>query len=183
MSQQLPPREPVPHRPIERVIEKIMFASRWLMAPIYVGLAASLLLILAAFVKKAALLVISAFDAGSDETIVGILSLIDLSLMANLVIMVVLAGYENFVSRFELNSHRDKPDWMDHVGFSDLKLKLMTSIVAISAIHVLEDFMHVETKSDRELAWSVGLHMAFILSGLLLALMDRISGAGHDTSH
>lgn len=68
---------------------------------------------------------------------------------------------------------------MDHVGLSQLKLKLMTSIVAISAIHVLENFMHVDTVSDRELGWSVGIHMTFVLSGLLLAWMDRIAGAGH----
>ena len=119
--------------------------------------------------KKGAALVAHALDAGSDETIIGILSLIDLSLMANLVLMVVLAGYENFVSRFELDTHRDRPDWIDHVGFSDLKLKLMASIVAISAIHVLEDFMHVDTISDRELGWRIGIHTAFVVSGLLLA--------------
>lgn len=175
------PASGTPHGPLERMIENTIFASRWLMAPVYLGLALSLLLILAAFVKKAAYLVVHALSAGSDETIVGILSLVDLSLMANLVIMVVLSGYENFVSRFDLDAHRDRPDWMDHVGFSDLKMKLMTSIVAISAIHVLEDFMHIDQKSDRDLAWGVGLHMAFIVSGLLLALMDRLSGAGHDT--
>ncbi|MBV9654473.1 MAG: TIGR00645 family protein [Acetobacteraceae bacterium] len=167
-------------RPAERLIERTIFASRWLAAPIYLLLAASLILILGAFLKKAAALTFHAIHAGSDETIIGILSLIDLSLMANLVLMVVLAGYENFVSRFDLAAHRDRPDWMDHVGLSQLKLKLMTSIVAISAIHVLENFMHVDTVSDRELAWSVGIHMMFVLSGLLLAWMDRASGAGHE---
>ncbi len=172
-------RRPLPRRPLERLAERAIFASRWLIAPLYLGLAASLLLILAAFVKKAAALAAHALAAGSDETIIGILSLIDLSLMANLVLIVVMAGYENFVSRFELDTHRDRPDWMDHIGFSELKLKLMASIVAISAIHVLEDFMHVDTISDRELGWTVGIHMAFIVSALLLAWMDRMSGAGH----
>jgi uncharacterized protein (TIGR00645 family) len=93
--------------------------------------------------------------------------------------MVMFAGYENFVSKLELVGHKDKPSWMGHVDFSDLKLKLMASIVAISAIQVLENFMNVAHLSDRELAWSVGIHMAFVASGVLLAVMDRLSGKVH----
>jgi uncharacterized protein (TIGR00645 family) len=98
--------------------------------------------------------------------------LIDLSLMANLVIMVMFAGYENFVSKMDIDEHKDKPDWMGHVGFGDLKLKLMTSIVAISAIHVLEVFMNLDHYDNRQLAWTVGIHLAFIVSG---AAMERMS--------
>lgn len=105
----------------------------------------------------------------------GILALVDLALMGSLVVMVMFAGYENFVSKLDLAGHKDKPGWMGHVGFGDLKLKLMASIVAISAIHVLESFMNVEHLSDRELGWSVGIHMAFVVSGLLLAVMDRLT--------
>jgi uncharacterized protein (TIGR00645 family) len=162
------------HPPLERALERTLFASRWLLAPIYLGLAASLLLLLINFAQKSVSLVSHALTAGSDETIIGVLSLIDLSLMANLLLMVIFAGYENFISELELE-HKDKPEWMGHVGFGDLKLKLMTSIVAISAIHVLEDFMHVEQVSDRELMWAAGIHVVFVVSGLLLALMDRVS--------
>jgi uncharacterized protein (TIGR00645 family) len=173
------PSERSSHPPLELALERALFASRWLLAPIYLGLAASLVLLLINFAQKSISLVSHALTAGSDETIIGVLSLIDLSLMSNLLLMVIFAGYENFISEFELGKHEDKPEWMGHVGFGDLKLKLMTSIVAISAIHVLEDFMHVDQVSDRELIWTVGIHLCFIVSGLVLALMDRISGAAH----
>lgn len=170
------PESPAPRHPLpERWIEAVLFASRWLMAPLYLGLALSLLLLLGKFAQKAVALAVDAFTIGSNEIIIGILSLIDLSLMGNLLIMVIFAGYENFVSRFDLDSHRDKPDWMGHVGFGDLKIKLMTSIIAISAIQLLEAFMNVDQMPDRDIAWLVGIHLAFVLSGLLLALMDRIS--------
>jgi uncharacterized protein (TIGR00645 family) len=166
----------VARRPIaERLLEQALFSSRWLMAPFYVGLAAGLLLLLVEFVHRTIALFSHGFAARGEELTVAILSLIDLSLMGNLLLMVIFAGYENFISRLDLDRHDDRPSWMGHVGFGDLKLKLMTSIVAISAIQVLEGFMHVSRLSDRELAWSVGLHLAFILSAVMLALMDRLS--------
>lgn len=167
------------HTLAERLVEWIIFASRWLLAPIYLGLAASLILLLIQFGKKAIGLVHFAFSSNGNEVIIGILSLIDLSLMGNLLLMVMFAGYENFVSKLDIEGHKDKPDWMGHVGFGDLKLKLLTSIVAISAIHVLEMFMNIGLTSDRDLAWGVGIHIAFVVSGVLLAIMDRLSVAAH----
>jgi uncharacterized protein (TIGR00645 family) len=164
-------RRPLP----ERMLEQALFSSRWLMAPFYVGLAAGLVLLLVEFVHRTISLFSHGFAARGEELTVAVLSLIDLSLMGNLLLMVIFAGYENFISRLDLDRHHDRPQWMGHVGFGDLKLKLMTSIVAISAIQVLEGFMHIDRLSDRELAWSVGLHLAFILSAVMLALMDRLS--------
>jgi uncharacterized protein (TIGR00645 family) len=167
---------------IERVLEQTLFSSRWLMAPFYVGLAAALLLLLVEFIHRTIGLFSHALEARGEELTVATLSLIDLSLMGNLLLMVIFAGYENFISRLDLEAHDDRPQWMGHVGFGDLKLKLMTSIVAISAIQVLESFMNIAQLNDRELAWSVGLHLAFILSAVMLAVMDRLSnrapGAG-----
>jgi len=159
---------------MQRVFEQALFAGRWVMAPFYLGLAASLILLLIIFARKCVYLAAQALSVQSDDAIIGVLSLIDLSLMANLLLIVMFAGWENFVSRFDLDDHPDKPDWLSHVGLADVKIKLMTSIVAISAIHVLEDFLHVDQISDRELAWGVGIHMAFIASALVLALMDRL---------
>lgn len=167
------------HTLAERLVERSLFASRWLLAPFYLGLAASLILLLVKFGQKTIALVSHAFSSDGNEVIVGILSLVDLSLMGNLLLMVMFAGYENFISKLDIGRHKDKPDWMGHVGFGDLKLKLMTSIVAISAIHVLEAFMKIAQTSDRDLAWGIGIHMAFIVSGVLLAIMDRLSVSGH----
>jgi uncharacterized protein (TIGR00645 family) len=165
---------PRPNR-LSRALEDGLFASRWLLMPIYICLAATLLLLIATFALKAYKLCAGIMDATSDDVIVGILSLIDLSLMANLVLIIIWAGYENFVSSARETAHPDRPDWISHIGYSDLKLKLMTSIVAISAIHLLEDFMHVDATTDRHLGWSIGILLAFLVSALLLAVMDRLS--------
>ena len=168
-----------PHTATERLVERTIFASRWLLAPFYVGLAVSLLVLLIKFGQKTAKLLSDAYLSNSSEVITNVLSLIDLSLIASLVLMVMLACYENFVSRFELEDHKYKPSWMGQVDFGELKVKLLTSIVAISAIHVLEIFMNIGPASDHELAWSVGILIAFVLSAFLLAIMHRIAPATH----
>jgi uncharacterized protein (TIGR00645 family) len=168
-----------PHTATERLVERTIFASRWLLAPFYVGLAVSLVILLIKFAQKTVTLLVGAFPSSTSEVITNVLSLIDLALIASLVLMVMLACYENFVSRFKLESHKYKPSWVGHVDFGELKVKLLTSIVAISAIQVLEIFMNIGPASDHELAWSVGIMLAFVLSGVLLAVMNRISLGGH----
>lgn len=163
----------------ERMIEQVIFSGRWILAPIYAGLIAGLIALLVKFAQKTFELVLHIGATSGDDAIVGVLGLIDLALMAGLVVMVMFAGYENFVSKLDLEGHQDQPGWMGRVDFGDLKLKLMASIVAISAIHVLESFMNIEHLSDRDLAWSVGIHMSFVVSGVLLALMERLSGEKH----
>ena len=161
---------------IERAFENVIFGSRWLLAPFYLGLSLSLCILLVKFVQQAFVLVTHAVTTEGSEIIVGILALIDLSLMANLLLMVIFAGYESFVSRLDVDGQQDRLQWMGQIGFGDLKLKLMASIVAISAIHLLEAFMNADHMTDRKLAWLVGIHMAFVTSGVLLALMDRVAG-------
>jgi uncharacterized protein (TIGR00645 family) len=172
--------EAMRHSLFERIVEALIFGSRWLLAPIYIGLAAALVVLLVKVVQHAWELLLHIMTTDGEDTIIGILGLIDLALMASLVLMVMFAGYENFVSKLDLAGHKDKPSWMGHVGFGDLKLKLMASIVAISAIQVLESFMNVDQLSDRTLGWSVGIHMAFVMSGVLLAVMDRLGGKAHE---
>lgn len=172
----------VPARPAsqaERLIERTIFGSRWLLAPFYLGLILGLVALLAKFVLQVVDLLGHVLSGGGDEITVGILSLIDLSLKANLVLMVVFAGYESFISRLDVDKEGSRLDWMGQVGFGDLKLKLLVSVVAITAIHLLEGFLNVEHQSDRALAWLVGIHIVFVVSAVLLALMDRISGRGH----
>lgn len=159
----------------QQVFERTIFASRWLLAPFYLGLALSLGVLLVKFSQETFVLLSHALLANGTEVITKILSLIDLSLLGNLLLMVMFAGYETFVSRLDTATHQERLEWMGQVGFGDIKLKLMASIVAISAIFVLEEFMDVGHVTNRELAWLVGIHMAFVVSGLLLALMDRLS--------
>ena len=174
------PNAPKPPAPlIEGLVEQVIFTSRWLLAPLYLGLIAGLIALLVKFSQKTFDLVLNIGSTSSDDAIIGVLGLVDLALMAGLVLMVMFAGYENFVSKFDLGDHEDQPVWMGRVDFADLKLKLMASIVAISAIHVLESFMNIEHLSDRELGWSVGIHVTFVVTGVLLGVMDRLSGEKH----
>ncbi len=161
-------------RAAERGFERAIFMSRWLLAPFYLGLSLSLAVLLYDFVRRTIHLVEHLQIVDHDTIIIGILALIDLSLMGNLVLMVMFAGYESFVSKLHIDDHTERLDWMGQIGFGDLKLKLMTSIVAISAIRLLEAFMDIENMNNRELAWTVGIHVTFVVSGLLLALMERL---------
>jgi len=172
---------------IESHLERLIFGSRWLLAPIYLGLVLAMALLVVKFVKELIGFVPLVFTGGGEEVIIGLLSLIDVVMIANLVLIILLAGYENFVSRIDVSDHEDWPNWMGHVGFAELKMKLIGSIVAISGIELLKGFMFADTLSNRELAWKVGIHMTFVISGVLFAAMDRIAagkpGYGGNDKH
>jgi uncharacterized protein (TIGR00645 family) len=159
---------------VERGMERAIFMSRWVLAPFYLGLALALFALLYDFVVRVVHMVENLQGSGHDTIIIAILGLIDLSLTGNLVLMVMFAGYEGFVSKLHMDDDTERLDWMGQIGFGDLKLKLMTSIIAISAIRLLETFMDIENLNDRALAWTVGIHVTFVVSGLLLALMGRL---------
>ena len=167
---------------IERILERGLFASRWLMAPFYVGLVGSLAILLGKFATEFWHTVTDFAHLTETDVVLAALSLIDLSLAGNLILIVIFSGYENFVSKMDLGDHEDMPDWKGKVDFAALKLKLIASIVAISGIHLLKVFMGLAKYSDREVMWMVIIHVVFIGSGVALALMDRIShgGAGTD---
>lgn len=160
---------------IEIAIEHGLFASRWLMAPFYIGLVGSLVILLYTFTIELSHFFLHISEITPDKAVLGVLSLIDLSLAGNLVLIVIFSGYENFVSKFDLDDHEDRPEWQGTVDFSALKLKLVASIVAISGIHLLKVFMNVSNIPDREIKWMIIIHVVFIVSGVLLALMDRIA--------
>jgi uncharacterized protein (TIGR00645 family) len=164
---------------LEYRVERVLFASRWLMAPFYVGLVIGLFALMVVFLRDLVGFVIKVPTAKEADVILGVLTLIDLSLAGNLVIMVVFSGYENFVSKMDHVPDRDRPDWMGTIDFSALKLKLLASIVAISAIHLLKGFMNVAAMSDRELMWLLAIHVTFVTSGVLLALTDKLTGPSH----
>ena len=168
---------------IERAFENVIFGSRWLLAPFYLGLSLSLCILLIKFVQQAFGLLLHAVSTEGSEVIVGILALIDLSLMANLLLMVIFAGYESFVSRLDVDGQQDRLGWMGQIGFGDLKLKLMASIVAISAIHLLKAFMSLDSYSREQLIFLVVIHLTFVISGVLLALMDYIADKAGEHQH
>ena len=160
---------------IEKLIETIIFQSRWILAPFYLGLALSLLLLLAHFGKELFDFVLKIPRAHEQDVILGVLSLIDVTFTANLVVIVIFSGYENFVSKID-TTDRDRPEWMTKVDFGGLKQKLMTSIVAISAVQVLRAFMNIDqTPDNNRLAWLVGIHVTFVFSMLIVVLADRLS--------
>jgi uncharacterized protein (TIGR00645 family) len=167
---------------VERTIERLLFASRWLLAPFYLGLVVALVGLLFKDLQELLHFVTHIFDSAESDVILGVLTLIDLSLTGSLIIIVILSGYENFVSRIDVNAHPDWPEWMAHIDFTGLKMKLMSSIVAISAVQLLKVFMNLSNTSDRVVTWSVILHLVFVVSGLIFALTDRYSGDKHNAS-
>ncbi|MBN8532028.1 MAG: TIGR00645 family protein [Alphaproteobacteria bacterium] len=160
---------------MERLIEQGLFASRWLMAPFYVGLVGALVVLLFAFCEELLHFILMIPNITANDAVLGVLSLIDLSLAGNLLLIVIFSGYENFVSKFDDADHVDRPEWQGTVDFSTLKLKLVASIVAISGIHLLKVFMNVEKTSEQQMQWMIIIHLVFVVSGVLLALMDRIA--------
>ncbi len=162
--------------PIEHWMEEALFASRRILSPFYLGLALSLLVLLVKFMAELGHLALHAFTSTESEVILGVLALVDLALSGSLLIIVIFSGYENFVSRMNHEGHKDWPEWMGTIDFSALKLKLLSSIVAISAIQLFKKFMAIERANEKELFWLVVIHIVFVVSSVLLALSDRISG-------
>ncbi len=176
---ELPANRPAKRKPsVERVLELVLFRSRWLMAPFYLGLILALACLLLVFVMEAWREMSHLISMSPEEAILMALTLIDLSLAGNLLLIVTFAGYENFVSKIDTGDSEDRPGWMGTVDFSGLKMKLMASIAAISAIALLKAFMQLAEGvdiSDRTLAWLVGIHFTFVVSGVMLALMDWLA--------
>jgi uncharacterized protein (TIGR00645 family) len=164
---------------VERFLERWLFRSRWLMAPFYFGLIVGLACLVIVFVNEAIHEFSGVLTMSPEDAILMVLSLIDLSLAGNLLMIVVFSGYENFVSKIDTGGDEDRPSWMGTVDFSGLKMKLIASIVAISAIALLRAFMKLsegEVIADRTLAWLVGIHLTFVVSGVILAAMDFVAG-------
>lgn len=164
---------------LERMIERTLFACRWLLVPLYLGLGALLLLFTIHFFRELLHLFERALALGETEMILGALNLIDLALIAGLIVMVMLSGYENFVSRLDIGETEKTISWLGKLDAGTLKLKVAASIVAISAIQLLKGFMEVQSLPNDKLLWLTLIHLTFVVSALLLALMDRIMANGH----
>jgi uncharacterized protein (TIGR00645 family) len=166
---------------LEAFIEWVIYTSRWLMAPVYLGLIAALAILIITFFRELYLQAPQVLTMDETDIILLVLTLVDLSLAGNLVLIILFSGYENFVSKIEF-AHRDKdrPEWMGTLDFSGLKIKLIASIVAISGIHLLKIFMNLSNYTESQLLWYTIIHVTFIFSGVAIAVMDWVEEKAHE---
>ena len=161
---------------IEQIVEKVLFGGRWLLAPLYVGLLLSLVPLIYRFFIEFLHLMEGVASLKMQEITLKILELLDVVLLGNLIIIVIFAGYENFVSKINVAADSvDRPHWMGRVDYSGLKIKLIGSLVAISVIELLKDFMMEGAYDDKTQMWRIIIHVTFVISGVLFALMDFIA--------
>lgn len=197
-SSERSPRE-APAPPPLRGLPALIFASRWLQLPLYLGLIVAQAVYVVLFIQELSHLVPVLWDpnaldntatslgvvARSKEIVVMlmVLSLIDVVMISNLLIMVIIGGYETFVSRLDLDGHPDQPEWLSHVNANILKVKLATAIIGISSIHLLKSFISAEALSDKTLLWQTLIHLAFIISALSIAWIDRMLSKASESGH
>ena len=159
-------------------IESILFRARWLLVPLYVGLVGALILLIYRFGLEFVHMFENVADSDAHKFTLDLLALLDLTLLANLILIVIFAGYENFVSRIDIaHDSKDRPHWMGTIDFSGLKIKLIGSLVAISVIELLKDFIELSGKAqvNQGTIWRIVIHITFVVSGVLFALMDWIA--------
>ena len=164
-------------KPIEKLIEKTLFAARWLLAPLYLGLSLALVALGVKFFQEAFHVVSHVFTMSEADMVLTVLAMIDIVLVGSLIVMVMFSGYENFVSRIDVAGESEKLGWLGKLDAGTLKLKVAASIVAISSIHLLKVFMDVRTIPNDKILWYVVLHLTFVVSALLLGVLDRMSFA------
>jgi uncharacterized protein (TIGR00645 family) len=164
---------------MEKYLARLLFASRWLLVVFLLGLALALVALTLKMVHHLLGILPHLWEAQETEVLIEVLGLIDVTFAAALIILVIFSSYENFVARIESGTDVPWPQWMARIDFSGLKIKLMSAIIVISAIQLLRAFMDVKNTTDRELSWYAGIHMVFVVSAVLLALMDRFTDERH----
>lgn len=159
---------------LEFSLERSMYASRWIMAPVYLGMSLTLLAIGIKFFHELWHVLPHIFEIAEADLVLSVLSLIDLTLVGSLIVMVMFSGYENFVSRLDISEGTEKLEWLGTHDYSSLKMKLASSIVAISSIHLLKIFMNIEKVQNDKLVWYVVIHMTFVFSALLMGYLGKL---------
>ncbi|MGW6709984.1 TIGR00645 family protein [Streptomyces sp. NPDC054956] len=176
-----PAPAPAPAATVGHRIGALMFLSRWLQLPLYLGLIVAQMVYVWVFLKDVSHLVGDIGSLTETKTMLMVLGLVDVVMVANLLLMVIVGGYETFVARVNLKDHPDEPEWLSHVNANVLKVKLATAIIGISSIHLLKSF--IEISGDgwvwQQTMWQVILHMAFIVSAIALAMIDRLLPKSH----
>jgi uncharacterized protein (TIGR00645 family) len=174
------PETPLPPRAMRgalRPIPMLIFGSRWLQLPLYIGLIVAQCVYVVLFLKELWHLFLHSFDFSEQQIMLAVLGLIDVVMISNLLVMVIVGGYETFVSRMGLESHPDQPEWLSHVNASVLKVKLATAIIGISSIHLLKTFINAAAYDEKTLIAQTGIHITFLLSAMAIALSDRFMPA------
>jgi uncharacterized protein (TIGR00645 family) len=166
---------PTRFRKLEFRLEALIFASRWLLAPFFIGLIIAIGVLLIKFGKELIALLMGVMGFIEYDAVTSILTLVDTMLIAALLLIMIFSGYENFVSKLHTGDHEDRPAWMGKVGFSDLKMKLIGAIVAISAVELLKTFLISTQLTGAEIGWKIAIHLTFVMSGLLFAISDWIN--------
>ncbi len=168
---------------IEHGFELIIFASRWIQAPLYGGLIVAECLYAYKFLTELYEMMRDLRELTETIFMLGILSLIDITMVANLLTMVVIGGYATFVSKLDLETHRDKPEWLSHVDPGTIKVKLAASLIGISSIHLLKAFVNVANVSTEHIKWQIFIHMTFLASAILLAWTDKLMQKDRTPKH
>jgi uncharacterized protein (TIGR00645 family) len=163
------------NNPIEQYLERVMYASRWVLAPVYLGMSLALIALSIKFFQELYHFLPHILEVTETDLILKLLTLIDLSLVANLVIIVMFSGYENFVSQMNLHETAEKLEWLGTHDYTSLKLKVASSIVAISSIHLLKVFMNIQALQNDKLLWYVILHLTLVVSALLMGYLDKLT--------
>lgn len=164
---------------LEAVFESAIFASRWVQAPIYGGLIVGAILYTYKFLVELVHLVQTVGSITEEVLMLGILTLVDISMVLNLLVMVIIGGYATFVSRMHLDQHEDRPDWLEKIDAGTLKVKLAGALVGISGIHLLKSFINIGNKDIEQVKWQIIIHVVFLLSTLLLAFTEKVIHSSH----
>jgi uncharacterized protein (TIGR00645 family) len=159
---------------IEKALERIIFASRWLQAPLYVGLIIAGVVYAYKFVIELIHLITHASALSEVLIMLSVLTLIDITMVANLLIVVIVGGYATFVSKLELKENKDRPDWLEKMTAGTIKIKLATALIGVSAIHLLKSFINIENMDPVHIQWQVIIHAVFLGSALILAYTEKI---------
>jgi uncharacterized protein (TIGR00645 family) len=164
---------------MEKPIEKLLFASRWLLAPVYLGLSLALIALGVKFFQETYHVLTHVLVEDEANLVLRLLAMVDLVLVGSLIVMVMFSGYENFVSRIDVDEGTEKLGWLGKLDANSLKLKVASSIVAISSIHLLRAFMDATKIENDKLMWYVIIHLTFVVSAVMMGVLDRISFAPH----
>ncbi len=164
---------------LENIFEEIIFSSRWIQAPIYGGLIIGAVLYAYKFLVELIHLCMTVGAIKEEVLMLGILTLVDISMVLNLLVMVIIGGYATFVSRIHLDAHEDRPDWLEKIDAGTLKVKLAGALVGISGIHLLKSFIDISKKDFEQVKWQIVIHVVFLFSTLILAYTEKVLHASH----